>query len=165
VHWAEDTFWTADTPVIGPALVVPNVLHHERPSAFLEFSYWHSNGQLLKVAAAVVAGAALFGLLTLPVVLFALIGGHANQVHKWAHQPKRKVPRPVRVLQTLGVLQSVTHHNRHHGGARNTSYCTVTPLLNPLLDRLGFWRGLERALATPTNSSRRFDLWGERKAG
>ena len=162
MHWAEDTFWTAETPVLGAALVAPNLLHHEEPAAFVKFSYWHSNGQLLLVSGALVAGAALLGALTWPVALFALIAGHANQIHKWAHVPRRKLPFPVRALQSLKVLQSVGHHNRHHGGARNTRYCTVTPLLNPLFDRLGLWRGLERVLATPANSPRRTDLWGAR---
>jgi len=164
VHWAEDTFWTAETPLLGAALVAPNLLHHEQPGAFVRFSYWHSNGQLLKVSGALVAGAALLGLLTWPVVAFALVGGHANQIHKWAHQPRRRVPWPVRVLQSLRIFQSVAHHNRHHGGERNTHYCTVTPLLNPLLDRLGVWRGLERLLATPANAPRRTDLWNSRTA-
>ena len=164
VHWAEDTFWTAETPVLGPVLVAPNLLHHTQPAAFVKFSYWHSNGQLLKVAGATAGVAALLGLLSWPVVLFALLGGHANQIHKWAHMARRKVPAPVRLLQRLGLLQSVAHHNRHHGGERNTHYCTVTPLLNPLLDRLALWRGLERLLATPANSPRRTDLWGSRAA-
>lgn len=162
VHWAEDTFWTAETPVLGPALVAPNLLHHDEPAAFVRFSFWHSNGQLLKVAAALLVGAALLGRLSWPVALFALIGGHANQIHKWAHLPARKLPFPVRWLQRARLLQSVSHHNRHHGGERNTHYCTVTPLLNPLLDRLGVWRGLERVLATPRNAPRRTDLWGVR---
>lgn len=162
VHWAEDTFWTAETPVLGPTLVAPNLLHHAEPAAFVRFSYWHSNAQLLKVAVALLAVAALLGRLSLPVAFFALIGGNANQIHKWAHMARRKVPTPVRWLQRIGLLQSVAHHNRHHGGERNTHYCTVTPLLNPLLDRLGVWRGLERLLATPANAPRRTDLWGER---
>jgi len=159
VHWAEDTFWTTDTPVLGPVLVAPNLLHHDEPAAFVRFSYWHSNGQLLKVAVALLVVAALLGHLTWPVALFALIGGHANQIHKWAHMARRKVPAPVRWLQRAHLLQSVAHHYRHHGGERNTHYCTVTPLLNPLFDRLGVWRGLERLLATPKNSPRRTDLW------
>jgi len=162
VHWAEDTFWTVETPVLGPVFVAPNLLHHEQPAAFVKFSYWHSNGQLLKVAALLVVAAALLAQLTWPVALFAFVGGHANQIHKWAHLPRRKVPLLVRGLQRARLLQSVAHHNRHHGGARNTHYCTVTPLLNPLLDRLGVWRGLERVLATPRNSPRRTDLWGVR---
>jgi hypothetical protein len=33
VHWAEDTFFTESTPVIGPSVIAPNVEHHERPAA------------------------------------------------------------------------------------------------------------------------------------
>jgi len=159
-HWAEDTFWTADTPVLGRWLVAPNLQHHEEPAAFLGYSYWRSNGDLLLVGGAVLAVAAALGMLSAPVVLFALVGGNANQIHKWAHMPRRKVPLPVRWLQSARLLQSTRHHNRHHGGDKNTHYCTVTSLLNPVLDRLGFWRGLERLVATPANAPRRADLWG-----
>jgi len=34
VHWAEDTFWTEKTPVVGRWIVAPNVLHHHDGGAF-----------------------------------------------------------------------------------------------------------------------------------
>jgi hypothetical protein len=160
VHWLEDTFWTERTPLIGRWLVQPNVLHHVDAAAFTRRTYLENNGDLLKVGALVVAVAWSLDLLTWHVWLFALLGGHANQFHRWAHLPRRKTPALVKRLQSLGVLQSAAHHAGHHGGAMNVRYCTLTDLLNPVLDRIGFWRALERVLATPRNSPRRADLWG-----
>ncbi|QDU83816.1 Kua-ubiquitin conjugating enzyme hybrid localization domain protein [Planctomycetes bacterium Pla163] len=158
VHWAEDTFFTESTPVIGPSVIAPNVEHHERPAAMLGKGYWDSNGQLLAIAAALVAGAAALGLLTWHVWLFALLAGNANQIHKWAHMPRRRVPAVVRGLQRIGLFQSVRHHARHHSGARNSHYCTTTDWLNPLLDRIRFWRALEWVTVPILGAPRRADL-------
>ena len=46
----------------------------------------------------------------------------------------------------------------HHSGEKNTRYCVVTPFVNPVLDRLGFWRGLERVLVPLFGAPRREDL-------
>lgn len=159
-HWLEDTFWTERTRFVGRWLVQPNVLHHDDPTAFTRRAYLENNGDLLKFGALLLGVAWWLDRLTWHVWLFALVGGHANQIHRWAHLPRRCTPALVRRLQSLRVLQSPAHHAGHHGGARNDRYCVVTGLVNPLLDRVGFWRGLERLLATPRNAPRRIDLWG-----
>jgi ubiquitin-conjugating enzyme E2 variant len=55
-------------------------------------------------------------------------------------------------------MQSATDHAGHHCGDKNTDYCVVTPFANPLLDRIGFWRGLERVLVPLFGAPRREDL-------
>ena len=102
--------------------------------------------------------AAALGLLCWQVWLFALIGTNANQVHKWAHLPPRRVPRPVRWLQRLGLLQSFEHHAHHHRHDKNSHYCVLTQALNPLLDATGFWRLLERLLVPIFGTTRRTEL-------
>lgn len=164
LHWAEDTFGSESTPLLGRWIVRANVQHHEDGAAFVRFSYWRSNWDLLLLGALGVVVARWFDRLTWQVWVLALVGGNSNQVHKWAHMPRRERPAPVRWLQSLHVLQTPAHHAGHHGGPRTTRYCVMTELLNPVLDGLGFWRGLERVLATPRNSPRRVDLWGERRA-
>lgn len=158
VHWAEDTFFTVATPLVGRTIIAPNVEHHERPAAFLSKGYFESNRQLLLMAAGLVAGAALIGWLTWHVWLFAAVVGNANQIHKWAHMPSRRVPALVRCAQRVGLMQSVRHHARHHRGAKNRAYCTVTNWLNPLLDAVGLWRGLERVTVPVLGAPRRADL-------
>jgi hypothetical protein len=71
---------------------------------------------------------------------------NANELHKWAHRTKAENGRLITWLQEHGILKSRAHHGRHHGGARNSHYCTVTPWMNPLLDRSGCWRGFEAAI-------------------
>ena len=45
-------------------------------------------------------------------------------------------------MQKLKLIQ--TQHARHHSGAKDSHYCSITNFLNPLLEELEFWKGLER---------------------
>ena len=157
VHWAEDTFFTEATPLVGAWLVKPNLLHHDDGGAFVRRSWWESSWDCALFCALVVALAALAGVLSWHVWLFALVGANANQLHKWAHAPRRELPAAVRWMQRAGLLQSAAHHAAHHRGEKNSRYCVVTTVLNPLLDAAGFWRGLE-ACTVPLLGSRRADL-------
>jgi hypothetical protein len=65
------------------------------------------------------------------------------QAHKEAHRRRPAVW--VRALQRLHLAlppAAHRHHHRDHGRA----YCVFTGWCNPLLDRCGFWRGIERLL-------------------
>ena len=158
VHWMEDTFWDENTPVVGRWIVRPNVLHHENGSAFLRNNWLHSSWDLVLLAALVVLVAWASGLLCWEVWLFAIVGANANQIHKWAHLPPRRVPLPVGWLQRARVLQSFEHHAEHHRHEKNSHYCVITNLLNPLLDATRFWRLLEMTFVPLFGTSRRTDL-------
>lgn len=157
VHWAEDTFGTERTPVLGPWVVAPNVEHHRNGSAFVHKSWLASNWDLGLVGLILVVVSCVGGWFGPGVAVFALAGANANQIHKWCHAPGR-APWFVRVLWWTRLLQRPAHHGRHHSGDKNTAYCVVTPILNPVLDGLGFWRALERVVVPFTGAPRREDL-------
>jgi plasmanylethanolamine desaturase len=146
VHWAEDSYGKETTPVIGRWVVGPNLLHHRNGSEFVGKSWIASSWDLAAAGAVILAAAGLAGMLTWHVGLFALLGANANQIHKWNHMRRSSVPLPIRVLQRLHLLQSSRHHLQHHRGTKDSHYCVITEMLNPLLDRLGFWRKLEKLL-------------------
>lgn len=158
VHWAEDTFGTEATPVVGRWIIAPNVVHHRDAAAFTRNGWLASSWDLLLGALLSGLLAWRLGWLSWPVVLFCLVGANANEIHKWNHLGSERVPSFVRGLWRSGVLQAPEHHSGHHRGAKNTRYCVVTPWLNPLLDRSGFWRGLERLLVPWFGAPRREDL-------
>jgi ubiquitin-conjugating enzyme E2 variant len=147
VHWAEDSYGSESTPVIGRWVVAPNLLHHRSPLAFVQRSWIASSWDLALVGVVVVAGAVIAGALTWHVGLFVLLGANANQVHKWNHMRRSSLPGAIRVLQRLRLLQSSSHHAGHHRGTKDSHYCVLTDFLNPLLDRVGWWRMLEKLLA------------------
>jgi len=158
VHWAEDTFWTEETPVIGNWIVAPNVLHHHDGGAFMRNNWLQSSWDLLAAGALILGLAWLSNLLSWQVWLFVIVATNANQIHKWSHVSSGRVPAGIRLLQKLYVLQSSTHHLAHHRGEKNTRYCVITPFLNPVLDNAGFWRALEELLVPAQAAPRRADI-------
>lgn len=146
VHWTEDTFWSETTPILGTWLIKPNMLHHKNGAAFIKKSWLQSSWDLLLAGLTLLAVCTLLNLLTWHVWLFLLLSVNANQIHKWNHMNRKKIPSVIKLLQKCRLLQSPTHHAYHHRGDKNTHYCVITDFLNPVLDGLGFWRGLEALL-------------------
>jgi ubiquitin-conjugating enzyme E2 variant len=78
----------------------------------------------------------------LSCVLGVFVGSYFNsQIHKWAHSVER--PWLVRACQRVRLFLSPGHHSRHHSGAHLSHYCITSGWMNPLLDRIGFFRKLE----------------------
>jgi plasmanylethanolamine desaturase len=145
VHWAEDAYAAHAKPgSVWRKVADANALHHTKPRAFLVNTWFESSWDLLLLASAISALAFAFGQFNWATALFALIVANANQLHKWTHRNHTENPRVIVWLQKLRLLQTVRHHARHHTGERNSHYCVVTNWLNPLLERLEFWRRLER---------------------
>ncbi|MES1988785.1 MAG: fatty acid desaturase CarF family protein, partial [Pseudomonadota bacterium] len=71
----------------------------------------------------------------------------ANQIHKWSHQNHSEKHAIVKWLQTMHILQGPRQHGKHHSGEKNTHYCVMTNMLNPFLEKIRFWRGLENLLS------------------
>ena len=80
----------------------------------------------------------------------ATVAVFGNQLHYWAHL--RRPPAPVRWLQRAGLFLSPRRHARHHRAPHTGGYCIATGWANPLLDALGFWRALERAVTAVTGT-------------
>jgi ubiquitin-conjugating enzyme E2 variant len=79
-----------------------------------------------------------------------------SQIHKWAHDPRP--PRLARWLQRAGLILSPARHSRHHRFPFAGHYCITTGWCNPLLERLGFWKALERLVARLTGLKPRDDV-------
>ncbi len=144
-HWLEDRVLRTDTPILGRAVVIPNRVHHTDPLAFT-YSGFVSRNEWLWVVVALVSIPLWFA--GVPVALWAAmtLGGLVvNEVHRLAHRPVLAGPM-VKTLQEIGIFQSPRHHTGHHRAPTDTRYCILTDWLNPALDRLGVWIGLERFL-------------------
>ncbi len=154
VHWACDTFFVEDTPVIGPALIAPFREHHRDPLAMTHRTFLDVNSSnwfaMLPILAWVawrdvaLAGAspALFwhGFL----LTFAPATLLTNQFHQWAHTPEP--PRLVRWLQRARLVLSPETHARHHAVGHGSAYCVTGGWLNPPLDRVDFFGRVERGI-------------------
>ena len=142
VHWAEDT-WTAlgRSKLLDTYVVRDNIEHHRKPGAIRGGTYWESNRVCIVLALGAACVLALFGVHAWQAYLIVALASQSNQVHKWAHCANP--PRAVAWLQRFGILQSTAHHAEHHKRPYAKRYCTATNFLNPVLDAVRFWRGLE----------------------
>jgi ubiquitin-conjugating enzyme E2 variant len=87
------------------------------------------------------------GLLAFSVVSFTMVTAATvatNQFHKWAHQEHPSSL--ARWLQRKRLVLEPEHHKRHHTQPFNVNYCITNGWLNPLLNKLQFFRRLEATL-------------------
>jgi ubiquitin-conjugating enzyme E2 variant len=159
-HWFADTFFAPETPWIGPALVKSFRDHHEAPGDMALRSAAEVSGQncfacLPMLAFALpldLAGAAGCAVGT-GLLLFTLWIALTNLFHQWAHAAH--VPAVVGRLQRGGWILSPEHHALHHCGAHDRAFCVTTGWLNPMLDAIAFFPGLERAVRRLGPAARR----------
>lgn len=143
IHWIEDAYIREHTPLIGKWIGRPNTIHHHLPRRMTRNSWWQSNWDQLLAVSLILIGAALAGRLSWQLWLFSLVAGNANEVHKWSHRTRKENGWLISKLQDLRILQTPHHHAVHHTNPKEVRYCPVTNVVNPVLDTLGIWAGLE----------------------
>jgi ubiquitin-conjugating enzyme E2 variant len=142
VHWWEDRYGDPDWPVLGKYVIRPNIEHHSNQTAFTKGNYWTRNWTVLVPSLTAAAVSAAFGQWWL--MLVALVVSQGNEIHCWSHQ---RCSRPIRGLQLLGFLQSPEQHAKHHAQPFDRHYCVMTDAMNPVLQAIQFWQGLEWCVA------------------
>lgn len=157
IHWLEDAYVREDTPLVGKWVARPNIVHHHYPRFMTRFSWWYTSRDLFVLSVILVVAAWCFGALTWQVWLFAILAANANEFHKWAHRTRRENGPVISFLQDIRLLQTAKHHALHHTDPKNSHYCTTTNVLNPVLDGIRFWDGLEWLLARTIGLKRRED--------
>lgn len=156
-HWAEDAYGREEWPITGWLITQRNILHHHDPRYFTRYGWFHSSWLLMCIALIIVIGAWLCGVLTWHVWLFATLGANANQIHKWAHRSPAENGPVISFLQRIRLVQTPRHHAHHHTDPKNSHYCVITNILNPILDRIRFWEVLEAAIFALFGVRRRVD--------
>jgi ubiquitin-conjugating enzyme E2 variant len=157
VHWFEDAYVREDTPLIGRLLGRPNVIHHHYPRYMTRNTWWQSSYDLVIIAACFIVAFGFGGILTWQVWLFAILSANANEIHKWTHRTRKENGPVISWLQDVGILQTPKHHLIHHKDPKNSHYCVMTNCLNPALDTIHFWAGLEWVIARTIGLRRRPD--------
>src|SRR6185436_16181345 len=154
VHWTADTYFSEETPIIGQSLVKPFRLHHLYPRDICTHDLVTTVGNVCIIAVPVLAfciyllwtwdDSSWLAFLILCVALMSLATVLTNQFHKWAHEERPS--RMVRLLQRTRLVLAPTHHQVHHTKPFNMHYCITNGWLNPLLNKIGFFRGMEAGL-------------------
>lgn len=155
VHWFADTYGADDTPLFGPWLIKPFRQHHQYARDICTHNLVLTIGNSCTAAAPLQAGI-LYLLLSDEEVsvtkavlafvfnLFAIAMVATNVLHKWAHaeQTNSVISR----LQRSRVFLSPAHHHLHHTKPFDSHYCITNGWLNPLLERIRFFRRLDSVL-------------------
>lgn len=160
VHWLEDRYLDgmASFEFLHPP-AADNALHHEDPQAMTRHSVW---GNMRSAAVVAWPAAGALWLIGAPrlVVMAVFFASFGNAVHRFAHLPKSKVPRWIRVLQETGLFISPKHHATHHRSQEtgkliakdraSIAYCPMTDWVNPVVDRVRLWSRLESIIGRVT---------------
>lgn len=149
VHWAGDTLGDENTPVLGKNFVTPFRYHHVDPKDIARHDFIETNGNncivvLLPLAAAYLLMPSDTGFLFFACALMAFLALFVvatNQFHKWAHTDNP--PRFAQALQRWGLILSKPHHDIHHAAPHDKHYCITVGWMNPLLNRIRFFRNAE----------------------
>ena len=154
VHWAADTYGSEDMRVIGPSLVKPFRLHHIYPRDICTHGLVETTGNVCILAVPALSLSFYLMwlnpdsvLLAFSVVCFALMAAATvatNQFHKWAHQEDPSAF--ARWLQRRRLVLEPRHHKQHHTQPFDSNYCITNGWLNPLLNKLKFFRKLEAVI-------------------
>jgi ubiquitin-conjugating enzyme E2 variant len=153
VHWAGDTIGDEKTPIFGPNFVHPFRYHHVDPEDITRHDFVETNGNNCIVAAPVLLtivllipktpGPLFFGCLVAACTAWFVFC--TNQFHKWAHTPNPAGW--IRTLQRAGLILSPEHHAIHHASPQDKYYCITVGWMNPILDKLRFFRICEAAIS------------------
>ena len=157
VHWLEDSYGKASWPIIGKAVIEPNIEHHFYPRKFTKTSVWSRNNGTLPLAAVIAIITIALGVFNIWWALALILGGFANEIHCWAHRSAKENGKVISMLQKIGILQSAKHHARHHTDPKNRTYCTITNFVNPILDHVKFFQRIEWLIEKSTGVTRRID--------
>jgi hypothetical protein len=71
-----------------------------------------------------------------------------NQFHKWAHEDEP--PALVVALMKAHLILETKHHDVHHTPPFDQYYCITTGWLNPLLDKIQFFKRTEALILAVT---------------
>jgi plasmanylethanolamine desaturase len=143
MHWAEDTWLRpGKSPLLDRFIVNDNIDHHRYPGKIRAGAYWATNRVCIVLAIVAAAALALFRVHMWELYFVLALLSQSNQIHMWAHSSRP--PAVVKALQRICMLQSTAHHAEHHKRPYASRFCTMTGFLNPVLDRIRFWRALER---------------------
>ena len=162
VHWATDTWFSEKQ--FGRLIAIARE-HHTHPSHILGYRFLE-NATLGSAPSSLFIGPVAIAIAFFPpssflyaimIVLFlvSLTLLFGTSLHNIGH---RKARSPViKVAQKLRLVITPAYHHVHHSGVQTTRYCTVNGWANPLLDRIGFWRFLERWISRITGAVPRED--------
>lgn len=150
-HWFEDTYGSPKWPIFGKLIILDNIDHHRRPSYMARMGTVISRNIYQFVIFGVAVGIAWlvgYGIgrdLPWQFYLMAALAALGNETHAWTHSSYRNPV--VKFLHDTCLVITPKNHGKHHHEPWDKSFCVLTNWVNPILDGIQFWRGLEWCIA------------------
>jgi sterol desaturase/sphingolipid hydroxylase (fatty acid hydroxylase superfamily) len=149
LHWIEDKYtnFCTDHTYLS-TLSKNNELHHTNPEAILVGNFYDNMRNAL-IASSIVFGISylLFGEIMKENIwgfsVFFILITLANNIHRYAHEFKKNIPKPIKFLQDLGILSSISQHKIHHDKGESR-YCLIGDYSNYVIDYFNLWNKLEK---------------------
>ena len=156
IHWGFDRYGSRDTPVVGANFIVPFREHHVDPKGITRHDFVETNGNnciatllvLLPVLAVEPTAGVLNAVVVTTVASMCFFVMGTNQFHKWAHEDEP--PALVVALMKAHLILETKHHDVHHTPPFDQYYCITTGWLNPLLDKVQFFKRTEALILAVT---------------
>ena len=156
VHWFCDTYGTVNTPIIGHSLIRNFRSHHTYPKDLCISPFIYTVGHVEIVSLITLQQliylmtkfphSIILSTFTFTYTVITFLTLMTNQFHKWAHLETEKVPGYVKILQKNKVILDPEHHQTHHSRPFNSNYCITHGLANPFLEKIKFFRTVEKIL-------------------
>ncbi len=146
IHWWEDTYGKPEWKFlgIGKYLIIPNLIHHQKPRDFVKHSYLKRN--LAAIILAIVLTPIIYLLTDISwqtALLLFIYGSQTVEIHAISHRTDKENGKFLVLLQKIGLLQSKKNHAQHHQSPHRSGYCLMTNWVNPILDSVKLWPVLE----------------------
>ena len=145
-HWSVDNYGSIKTPIFGSVCVAFQG-HHSTPwtitfRTFANNVYKICFGTIPALVLIAILGDGIAPLSRLFFTLFINWWMISQEFHKYAHM--KSVPPVWKFLQDTGIVLSKKEHGLHHSSPFEGHYCILTGICNSFLDRIKFFRYLER---------------------
>mmetsp|Transcript_38457 Transcript_38457/g.53561 ORF Transcript_38457/g.53561 Transcript_38457/m.53561 type:complete len:261 (+) Transcript_38457:240-1022(+) len=161
MHWGFDTWGTIETPVFG-AFIRSFREHHLDAAEMCNHDFVETNADsalgsvpvlfyFVFVAPTSTIGWGFYSILIWTSLLTTL----TNEFHKWSHLRKRNAI--VAFLQDWHIILPPRHHHVHHTSPHDEYYCITNGWMNPVLEKVNFWKNLETAITKLTGAIPRED--------
>lgn len=148
VHFLIDHYGRFDMPIIGETVVRRNYFHHRNPRGIIKQGYIELTGYSWLLALILFTiGSLVTHSISWEFAFVLILGANGNYVHKWAHQTIEENGVIIAFLQKWYLLPTVRHHVYHHKSPFDNNFCVLTMVLNPILDRYGFWDFITKSLS------------------
>jgi len=157
VHWAMDTWFDVDS--VGRSVAIARE-HHIYPQSIFGYRFL-DHASLGSIPGSVVFWPLFIVCMLLPLTAFSYAAALVIMVictcllfgttfHNFGHRRGRGFL--LRNAQKYRLVMTPEHHAVHHMGDHTVHYCAVNGWANPVCDKFGVWRGLEKVIARLTGA-------------